>query len=173
MIKVIVFCQFKNVLENNRNYTLTNTQLSPLTVTCPLITQFLFMQPSPSSRFAELTHSPSGTPGGLRALRWWWLSHQQGWWRGPWGKGDTAPHLDDIPQRLEALIAATLHQQGHGEVASLEPLAHLHGGKWTCQKVEGLYVFTTAVLIYLTSSTCTHCYLYLLVSTRVLYIHNV
>lgn len=78
-----------------------------------------------------LTHSPSGPPGRLRALCWWWLTHQQGRRGGPWGERNTAPHLDHIPQGLEALVTAPLHQQRHGEVASLEPLAHLNCGERT------------------------------------------
>ena len=50
---------------------------------------------------------------------------------GPGTKGHTPPHFDNVAEWLEALVAATLHQQRHGEVARLEPLTHLHGGEGT------------------------------------------
>lgn len=97
-----------------------------------LITIFSFQPQHHAFEMIRIvTHSRSGPPGGLLALRWWWLSHQQGWRGGPWGEGNTAPHLDHVSQGLEALVTAPLYQQGHGEVACLEPLTHLHCGERT------------------------------------------
>lgn len=61
---------------------------------------------------------------------WTGGAYQQGWWGGPGGERHAPPHLDDVAQGLEALVTAPLDQQGHGEVARLEPLTHLHCGEW-------------------------------------------
>lgn len=59
-------------------------------------------------------------------------THQQWRWGGARCKGHPPPHLNNISQRLEALVTAALHQQRHAEVACLEPFTHLHCAKGAC-----------------------------------------